>query len=67
VTEGLAPPDRVGAADLEYDLAHDAATDAGPNQRHPVHPEHPSTVVATESPDTAGDYGYDLAHDIPKG
>jgi hypothetical protein len=61
-----AEPDRTGAADLEYDLAHDAATDAVPGQRRAMHLDRPSTVVATETSDTASDYGYDLAHDIPK-
>jgi hypothetical protein len=58
--------DRAGAADLEYDLAHEAGDHAVPSQRRAAAPEHPPAVVATETSDTSGDYGYDLAHDIPK-
>jgi hypothetical protein len=66
VTERSASSNQVGAADLEYDLAHDAGTAAVPGQRHTDHPERPSTLVSTETSDSASDYSYDLAHDIPK-
>lgn len=55
-------PDPQPETDLEYDLAHE--WDAGP-----LHPEarrvNPSVYVATETADRDGDYGYDLAHDVP--
>jgi hypothetical protein len=46
-------------SDLEYDLAHEWA--GGPRVPH----ARPSVYVATETVDTGGDYGYDLAHDVP--
>jgi hypothetical protein len=66
VTDRPAQPDRAAAADLEYDLAHDAPTAAVPGRRWSAHSEREATLVATETPDSASDYGYDLAHDIPK-
>ena len=52
--------------DLEYDLAHEAqiageqvAAAAGQDGDQPVY-------VATETSGYDGDYGYDLAHDIPR-
>jgi hypothetical protein len=66
MTDGPDQPDRAAAADLEYDLAHDTATAADPGQRRAGHPDHEAALVATETSDTAGDYGYVLAHDIPK-
>ncbi len=50
-------------SDLEYDLAHEATTAAGSSQ--PTRPARP-TYVATQTADYDGDYGYDLAHDVPK-
>ena len=46
--------------DLEYDLAHevDPAQRAAPEPPAPV-------VVPTVTADYSGDYGYDLAHDVP--
>ena len=46
--------------DLEYDLAHevDPTLRAVPCQPDPV-------VVPTVTVDYSGDYGYDLAHDVP--
>ena len=58
--------------DLEYDLAHDAA--AGMPTSDPAGGSADSgdgpdasdlTYVATETPDYAGDYSYDLSHDVP--
>jgi hypothetical protein len=46
--------------DLEYDLAHDAV-----EPQQPVPGPAPRTQVATETAGYDGDYGYDLAHDIP--
>jgi len=51
-------------SDLEYDLAHEAVTATGGSIPTTTRPPEP-TYVATES-DYDGDYGYDLAHDIPK-
>ena len=54
--------DAEAAGDLEYDLAHDATVGAaggGPGpRREPVY-------VATQTEDDDGDYGYDLAYDVP--
>ena len=46
--------------DLEYDLAHevDPSLRAVAGQPDPV-------VVPTETVGYSGDYGYDLAHDVP--
>jgi hypothetical protein len=50
--------------DLEYDLAHEAATDGVPVQSGD--PTLTSEAVATQTEDYDGDYSYDLAHDIPR-
>jgi hypothetical protein len=57
-------PPAEDCSDLEYDLAHEAvnASTAVPPARRPT----PSTYVVTETDGYDGDYGYDLAHDIPK-
>ena len=48
-------------SDLEYDLAHEAA-----NQVQQHHPVREAVHVATQTPQyDDGDYGYDLAHDVP--
>jgi hypothetical protein len=49
------------APDLEYDLAHEgqaAGRESGPRRDEPVY-------VATTTEGFDGDYGYDLAHDVP--
>ena len=46
--------------DLEYDLAHEWTAAAGR-----AAPAHPSVYVATQTADQGGDYGYDMAHDVP--
>ena len=58
--------------DLEYDLAHDAVTGAphaDSAERAPRSDDEEDgaglTYVATETPDYAGDYSYDLSHDVP--
>ena len=60
----MSEPSRPGAADpgedLEYDLAHEWTSGGA---AHP--PAHASVYVATQTPDTGGDYGYDMAHDVP--
>ncbi len=55
-----AVPESPDSGDLEYDLAHEWATNRA---RGAV--ARPSVYVATETIDTGGDYGYDLAHDVP--
>ncbi len=47
--------------DLSYDMAHEEVPvgDDAPA-------EAPPAKVATQTPDTEGDYSYDLAHDIPR-
>jgi len=60
--EKLGPsPETEPRPDLEYDLAHD---DLGsvPQQSRPADE---AVYVATETADYSGDYGYDLAHDVP--
>ena len=49
-------------ADLEYDLAHEwtRGRDDAVTQ-----PDRPAVYVATETSDEGGDYGYDMAHDVP--
>lgn len=52
--------------DLEYDLAHEEVDGAGratdaPTAAAPADP----VYVPTETLDYDGDYGYDLAHDVP--
>jgi hypothetical protein len=51
------------APDLEYDLAHEAAGEAARAGREPTTGEPVYVVTQTEGFD--GDYGYDLAHDVP--
>jgi hypothetical protein len=46
--------------DLEYDLAHEV----DPRLRAPARAPDP-VVVPTATVDYSGDYGYDLAHDVP--
>ena len=47
--------------DLEYDLAHEIDT-----SRERAAPPAPDPVyVPTETDGYDGDYGYDLAHDVP--
>jgi hypothetical protein len=65
-------PAAVPAADLEYDLAHEAPLSADETDRDPaergVDPDEPRHVhVVTETAYDGGDYGYDLAHDVPGG
>jgi hypothetical protein len=53
-------PDPGPAPDLEYDLAHEVTAPGAPyRDAAPVQ-------VSTQT-DHDGDYGYDLAHDIPRG
>jgi hypothetical protein len=52
--------------DLEYDLAHEAAVAGGGGVAPTTEPEKdPAVYVATETKGYDGDYGYDLAHDVP--
>ena len=48
--------------DLEYDLAHESTGTDAPSKPD-ENRDH--VQVATETPGYAGDYGYDLAHDVP--
>lgn len=58
-------PSAEDCSDLEYDLAHEAVDAAtGPAERIAAPAER--TYVVTETDGYDGDYGYDLAHDIPK-
>ena len=57
--------DVVGAqpdTDLEYDLAHEWAADPQAARSHPG----VIVQVSTETDDQGGDYGYDMAHDVPR-
>jgi hypothetical protein len=65
VTDDTVPQLGIGAADLEYDLAHETQATgpaAAPSQLH----EQAGALVETETSDSASDYSYDLAHDIPR-
>ncbi|MFL6162852.1 MAG: hypothetical protein ACJ74U_11565 [Jatrophihabitantaceae bacterium] len=66
MTEQKSPSltDQAECSDLEYDLAHEAVIMPGNSSPGTVKPA--PTYVATETADYDGDYGYDLAHDIPK-
>jgi hypothetical protein len=48
--------------DLEYDLAHEWAADPHAAPTHPA----VTVQVVTETDDRGGDYGYDLAHGVPR-
>jgi hypothetical protein len=48
--------------DLEYDLAHEWT--GGPDDAV-TRRDRPAVYVATETSDEGGDYGYDMAHDVP--
>jgi len=58
----LDSPDPGPQTDLEYDLAHEwtAVPRAAEVTQAP-----PNVYVPTETVDQSGDYGYDMAHDIP--
>ncbi len=61
---GIAPEP---ASDLEYDLAHESAAEGGTgDQSRAGKQNHPQVYVATQTAGFEGDYGYDLAHDVPK-
>ena len=49
-------------SDLEYDLAHEWV--AGPHAA--ASPPAVLVQVVTETDDRGGDYGYDMAHDVPR-
>ncbi len=55
---------REPAPDLEYDLAHEGEA-AGRVAGAPSRSEHQHIYVATQKDGDDGDYGYDLAHDVP--
>jgi hypothetical protein len=48
--------------DLEYDLAHEWGADPHAVAAHPA----VLVQVVTETDDRGGDYGYDMAHDVPR-
>jgi hypothetical protein len=52
--------------DLEYDLAHESQGSQGKGSAPSPHLETTGSLVGTETPQADGDYGYDLAHDLPK-
>ena len=52
-------------SDLEYDLAQ-GATASQPAPRRRTRPEQVIELPESNVPDDAGDYGYDLAHDVPR-
>jgi hypothetical protein len=57
--------DVVGAqpdTDLEYDLAHEWTADPHAAMSRPG----AMVQVSTETDDRGGDYGYDMAHDVPR-
>jgi hypothetical protein len=54
------PQPAAEADDLEYDLAHE-----DPHAAEHRTVAHSPVYVATETAGYDGDYGYDLAHDVP--
>ena len=48
--------------DLEYDLAHETSGE----RAEPADRPQERIYVATQTDDSGGDYGYDLAHDVPR-
>jgi len=56
-----------GPPDLEYDLAHDATEQncSGPDCPPHAPATRPLVQVDNRTHEYDGDYGYDLAHDIP--
>jgi hypothetical protein len=59
-------PETGPAPDLEYDLAHEAAHQPAGCSPATVSPDPAAMVqVFNQTTDYDGDYGYDLAHDIP--
>jgi hypothetical protein len=52
-------------SDLEYDLAQEA-TASQPGLRRRGRPEQGIELPDGDVPDDAGDYGYDMAHDVPR-
>lgn len=64
------PPDAVARSevghDLEYDLAHPDGGTNGPGAPPPGGSA-ANVRVTTATDGYDGDYGYDLAHDVPRG
>ena len=61
--ESLSGPDPQPETDLEYDLAHEWISSP---KRPGSASGKPSVYVATEADDRDCDYGYDMAHDVPR-
>jgi hypothetical protein len=62
----VAATDAEPGSDLEYDLAHESTGGiAAGGDLPPRQDQRPSVYVPTETKDYDGDYGYDLAHDVP--
>ncbi len=64
VQEGDSVPEP--GPDLQYDLAHESMAQAGAAAKQAGQHGDPEVYVATETEGFQGDYGYDLAHDVPK-
>jgi hypothetical protein len=59
-------PERETPGDYEYDEAHDSM-DAAHTAYVEAKPPEPAEAHITTGPvDQDGDYGYDLAHDVPR-
>jgi hypothetical protein len=59
-------PEREAPGDYEYDEAHDSM-DTAHTAYVEAKPLEPAEVHITTGPiDQDGDYGYDLAHDVPR-
>jgi hypothetical protein len=61
--ENASGPDLQPETDLEYDLAHEWTSSP---KRPGAASGKPSVYVATEAADRDCDYGYDMAHDVPR-
>jgi hypothetical protein len=51
--------------DLEYDLSHETIAPSDGSNGAETERDEQFIYVATETDDSGGDYGYDMAHDIP--
>jgi hypothetical protein len=58
-------PENEAASDYEYDEAHDAVDAAHAAYSTPG-PTAPAEIHLTTGIDEDGDYGYDMAHDVPR-
>jgi hypothetical protein len=59
-------PEREAPGDYEYDEAHDSMDASHTAYVEAKPPEPAEAHIDTAGTDQNGDYGYDLAHDVPR-